>query len=348
MAKVSVTKELAEKIKELRLINKVKAIDVAEHISKSSAYISRLENGDIKTVDYDELLKIFYFISKDENELEKFIDKLTLELDYDELDEQIWFMNFDTVERKIPVPSGLIDYINKKMIELDISIPQLVEYINKNEEIKDMISKHNLDLSKYKNNLWYPYEFNDEKTKAFIIMKLDETSVANVLEKKNDISNYVTILSIVYNLLRLEQELITPLNEEVNNAIKKEVSSILKSYKFYTTKEKNMLIQAAVTQKELDSQLNEFDIKNRKIVNELIDHIRFLSDWNVKYTNEKLNSVNENFKWDSSFTLSIASLPYHKLNDISKSLRSNFLKDVVNLIEEYKNKPETEKTIEAY
>lgn len=345
MAKVNVTKELAEKIKELRLINRVKAIDVAEHIEKSSTYISRLESGDIKTMDYDELLKIFYFISKDENELEKFINKLTLEFDDNELDNQTWFLNFDTVERNIPVPNDLVDYINKKLSDLGFSIPFVVDYINKNEEIKDIIRKHNLDLSKYKDNLWYPYDFKDEATAAFIIMKLDITIVTNILEKKADISNYVTIQSILYNLLRLEQELKGPLSEEENSAIRNETSKILKLYKFYNTKEKNMLLNAAVTEQELNSQLNEFDIKNRAVVNELIGQILYLSDWNVKYTNEKLTLLNKNFEWDVSFALSIASLPYYELNNISKSLKSNFLADIKKLIEDYKSKPET---IETY
>lgn len=348
MAKVNVTKELAEKIKELRLLKRVKAIDVAEHINKSSAYISRLENGDIKTIDYDELLKIFNFVSKDENELEKFIDKLTLEFDYNELDDQIWFTNFDTVERNIPVPDGLVDYINKKLSELNFSISYLVDYINENEEIKDIIRRHNIDTTKYKKNLWYPYEYKDEKTKAFIIMELDYSTVTNILEKRSDISNYVTIQSILYNLLRLEHKLKGPLNEEDNLAIKNKVSEVLKSYKFYTTKEKNMLLSAIATEQELNSQLNEFDIENRKLVNELIGRILYLSDWNVKYTNEKLTQLNKNFKWDVSFALSIASLAYYELNNISKSLKSNFLEDVVALIDEYKSKPETEKTIETY
>lgn len=345
MAKVNVTKELAEKIKELRLINRVKAIDVAEHIQKSSTYISRLESGDIKTMDYDELLKIFYYISKDENELEKFINKLTLEFDDNELDNQTWFLNFDTVERNIPVPNDLVDYINKKLSDLGFSIPFVVDYINKNVEIKDIIQKHNLDLSKYKNNLWYPYDFKDEATAAFIIMKLDITTVTNILEKKADISNYVTIQSILYNLLRLEQELKGPLSEEENSTIRNETSKILKLYKFYNTKEKNMLLNAAATEQELNSQLNEFDIKNRAVVNELIGQILYLSDWNVKYTNEKLTLLNKNFEWDVSFALSIASLPYYELNNISKSLKSNFLADIKKLIEEYKSKPET---IETY
>lgn len=347
MAKVNVTKELAGKIKELRLANKVKAIDLAEHIKKSSAYITKLENGDIKTLDYDELLKIFNFISKNEDDLEKIIDKISLEVGSEELEEQMWFMNFDTVERKIPVPSDLVDYINKKISDLNITIPYLVEYVNKNEDLINIIDEYNIDIGKYKSNLWHSYEY-DGKSFSFIIIKMSLSEITNILEKNLDVSNYVTIQLILYNLLRLEHSLDHSLSEEENDKIKGEVTRILNSYKFYSSTEKSKLLETVATQQEFDSLLSEFDIINRKLINEFLEYMSFLSDWNVKYTNEKLVLLNRNFKWDASYILTLTSLPFYELESISKSLKSNLLNDIKKLIDEYKNKPQAEKTIELY
>ncbi|SCY87641.1 helix-turn-helix domain-containing protein [Alkaliphilus peptidifermentans] len=346
MAKVNVTKELAEKIKELRLKNKVKAIDLAEHIKKSPAFISRLENADIKTIDYEELINIFKLISKGED-LEKLLDRFSLETDV-ELDKQIWYLNFDTVERKIPVPPELIDYINTKITDLDLTIPYIVDYINRNEDLRDLIEDHNIVISKYENNLWHLHTTEDGKSTHFIVMKLSLSEIKGLLEKKIDTTNYVTIQSIIYNLLRLEYELNDKLSDEVNEKIKDNAVATLNSYKFYSSLEKIKLLKNASTENEINSLLSEFDINNRELVNDLLNHISFLSDWNVKYTNEKMKLINKNFEWDSSYTLTLASLPFYELNNISKSLKGDLLENIKKLIEEYKNKPETEKTFETY
>ncbi|MGI6578402.1 MAG: hypothetical protein ACOX1Q_10415 [Eubacteriales bacterium] len=172
--------------------------------------------------------------------------------------------------------------------------------------------------------------------------------IINILEKKQDTSNYVTIQGILYNLFRLEHGLNNPLPEEENIRIKKEVIKILNSFKFYSSVEKSKVLETAATKQEFDSLLNEFDITNQKLINELLGYISFLSDFNVKYTNEKLTLLNRNFKWDASYILAIASLPFYELENISKSLKSNLLNDIRKLVDEYKNKPEAEKTIEVY
>lgn len=346
MAKINVTKELAEKIKELRLKNKVKAIDLAEHIDKSSAFISRLESADIKTIDYEELIKIFKFISKDED-LEKLLDRFSSETDA-ELDKQIWYLNFDTVERKIPVPGELIDYINTKITDLDLTIPYVVDYINRNEDLRDLIEDYNIVINKYEKNLWHLHTSENGQSTHFIVVKLSLSEVKGLLEKKTDTSNYVTMQSIIYNLLRLECELIDKLSDEANEKIKDIAVATLNSYKFYSSLEKIKLLKNVSTEHEINSLLSEFDINNRELVNDLLNHISFLSDWNVKYTNEKMKLINRNFEWDSSYSLTLASLPFYELNNASKSLKGDLLKDIKKLIEEYKNKPEAEKTFETY
>lgn len=348
MAKVNITKELAEKIKELRIANKIKAIELAEHIKKSPAYITKLENGEIKTLEYDELLIIFKFLSKDEADLGKIIDKLSLELNSEELKEQTWFSNFDTVVREIPIPSELVDYINRKISDLGLTISYVVDYVNKNEDLVDLIKKYNLDINKFKSNYWHTYEFPDGNNGSFIIMNLNLNHITKILEKKVDTSNYVTIQSLLYNLFRIEHGLDKPITEEENLDIKNKVRDILNSYKFYSTFEKNKVLENAVTKQEFDSLLNEFDITNRKLINELLGYIRFLSEFNVKYTNDKIVLVNRNFNWDSSFSLTLASLPFYDLDNISKSLKSSLLEEIRELINKYKNKPEAEKTIEIY
>lgn len=62
MGKFSVTPELAEIIKTTRIQNNVTAKDIAKHIGKSQAYMSKLEKAEIKTIEESNLTEIFRFI----------------------------------------------------------------------------------------------------------------------------------------------------------------------------------------------------------------------------------------------------------------------------------------------
>ena len=51
MPRAIVTPSLSETIRSIRQQNKILANKVAAYVGKSPAYISKLENGDIKTID---------------------------------------------------------------------------------------------------------------------------------------------------------------------------------------------------------------------------------------------------------------------------------------------------------
>ena len=53
MAYVEVTKELGETIRNLRIQNKITGKELAEHVGRSPAYISKLEKAEIKNTDED-------------------------------------------------------------------------------------------------------------------------------------------------------------------------------------------------------------------------------------------------------------------------------------------------------
>ena len=70
MPRAIVTPELAETLRSIRLQNKVQAKNLAAHIQKSAPYISKLENGNIQTIDTEELYKILQYISNESNSTE--------------------------------------------------------------------------------------------------------------------------------------------------------------------------------------------------------------------------------------------------------------------------------------
>ena len=70
MPRAIVTPELTETLRGIRLQNKIQAKNLAAHIGKSPAFISKLESGNIQTIDTKELYSILQFISGENSSTE--------------------------------------------------------------------------------------------------------------------------------------------------------------------------------------------------------------------------------------------------------------------------------------
>ena len=112
MPRAIVTPELTETLRGIRLQNKIQAKNLAAHIGKSPAFISKLESGNIQTIDTKELYSILQFISGENSSTElaeQIYASLRFKYSSKEIEEQLWFTNYDTVECLLPIPEALID-----------------------------------------------------------------------------------------------------------------------------------------------------------------------------------------------------------------------------------------------
>lgn len=75
-----------------------------------------------------------------------FCEKIAEKADAKELDHDIWLLNFDLVDRKLPVSSELVEEIRRRMKELEISPEELATYINQNEDLSlEFLLEHKID-----------------------------------------------------------------------------------------------------------------------------------------------------------------------------------------------------------
>ena len=205
MAKYDVTSELASVIKSTRIANNVTAKSIAEHVGKSQSYISKLEKGDIKSIEQSELISIFRFILGSEEAFQDFLNKslskiissVALRYNDDEINEQFWYLNFDQVLRLIPIPEKMIDDLSEKIKDNNISIEYLCERINGNESISPEVA----DLDSYPYNTWFPLVEDGEIKSRSIKMKVSKSEIYDILNKDKLSTNYVTMLSIVYYII---------------------------------------------------------------------------------------------------------------------------------------------------
>ncbi len=346
MPKIVVTEGLADTLKMLRHQNGIKSKDLAKHINKTPGYVSKLEKKEIKTIEWETVDSIFSFILGDEYKKTEIWEQVyaSLQIKYSttELDEEIWFSNFDTVYRNVPIPDSLVDFLNEKIISLDINRDILLQRINANEALSDDI----INDKKIKVNIWYPSKTGKG---SFIKIDMGKERLANILDKITKSSPYVFVFCILFYLLKIEEYgTEVTLTDPQNKQIYKKATAILNSYKFYSISERESLIAQAQSREEIQSLLSSFDNNNVKLVSEILDEFKFASEMDIRITNERLTKFLDNLKKDIWFTLRVISLDYYLLDELDIPKRKEFLKDVDDLIRKYYDNQKNTKNTETY
>lgn len=347
MPRAIVTPGLAETLRAIRLQNKIQAKQLAAHIGKSPAFVSKLENGSIQTIDTEELNSILQFISGQESPIElaeQIYKSLKLKYSAKEIEEQLWFVNYDTVECVLPIPAALIDEFNLRIDRLGISRQYLASRINANEAISE---EENNDRS-IPYNQWYHQERIGENAHS-IKIKLPEEQLNKILDKEYDVAPYVIVFCILFYLLKIEEykETVT-LSEAQNSALMQKTTLTLNDFKFLSISEKNRLISEKQSQEEIHDLLSSFDNDNIEIINDIIHGFQFASEYNIKSTNEQLKTFSDNMHWDLGFMLRLISLDYCSLEKTSVSNRKNLLTEIEAIIKKYSELPDEQNRMETY
>lgn len=347
MAKIPLTIEISEAIRELRLQNKIASKEIAGALGRSASYVSKIENGLIKTISEEELdliLKIIFPNSKAPQErLEKLVEFQIKKYGIDSSEDKAWFYNLDTVYRLIPIPTGLVSEIKNLLSETGISIEQLVARINSNEDIS--VSERSDPSLPY--NEWV--ESNDDDAKLIIRMKLKVDNVADILDGHTEVCNFITMQAIVHYLYKTKlfpdkadldiKDLVT---------VQKAWQELLDKHKFYTLSRKEKLLSQTHSKNQAKNILNEFDFENQEAINTMLQFIKMASDLDVYTTNKALKQFNHNMDWDYNFMLRVIGFDYAAIGECSFSNKLQMLREIRDIISKYKNMPEEQRTLDTY
>lgn len=347
MPRAMVTPELAETLRSIRIQNKVQAKDLAEHIKKSPAFISKLENGKIQTIDTKELYSILRFITRETSSIElaeQIYNSLKIKYSPKEIEEQLWFTNYDTVECMIPIPNSLIEDFNARIVRLNISRQYLNGRINANESL----SQEDLDDNTIVYNQWY-HRVRDGESAQCIKINLSENLMNGILDNKFEVSSYVFVFCILFYLLKIEKhgDLIR-ISDEDNTALMKQTAEILNAHKFFSISEKNLIVADKKNKEELYDTLSSFDTDNIEIINDILSGFRYASEHNIKLTNERLRNFNENMHWNLGFMLKVISLDFRVLEKTSLSDRKKVIEEIEEIIQRYTQAEGNKYNIEEY
>ena len=348
MPRAVVTPELTEILRSIRLQNKIQAKLLAEHIGKSPAYISKLESGNIQTIDTRELYMILQYISGGEENTAQLAERIysTLKVRYSakEIEDQLWFVNYDTVERTLPIPESLIAEINALIQDVGISLRQLNQRINANEAL----SPEEIEDERIPFNHWYHKTRNDRAAQS-IKIKLPESTMNAILECKIDACPYVFVYCILYYVLKVKYYGdVVQISDEENSSLIDETVRILNLHKFYSITEKEAVTAEMESKEEVLERLSSFDRDNIEILNDILSGFQFASEYNIKSTNGQLKSFSENMHWDLGFMLRIISMNFRDLERTSVSNKKNLIAEIEELIKKYAEIPDQQNIIESY
>ena len=348
MPKIIFTPELSATIKALRIENNIPAKTVAEAIGHSPSYVSKLESYGIKSLEqeeFDKLLEVIMQNSSNINERrEQLLSLCSIRYSKDELAEQLWFLNLDTVVRQLPIPNTLIEEINALLYQNNISISSLVTRINKNEELNfDNLKSRNVPV-----NEWFETK-NDPEARYSIKMDLREHQVEQILAGEKASCNYVTMLAIVHYALKMiqhEDDYIWTPDELRNNW--QETYELLDKHRFFSMERKAILRSKAHSKIEEENLLSEFDLKNQEIINAILKYLKIATELNVIKTNKVLEQFVQNLEWDFNFMLQLSSIKFDSIGECSFSNKNELLKEISAVVKKYREMPEDLKKAENY
>ncbi len=339
--RLHIDEEFGLQLKDFRNQYQVKAKDVASYMEKSAAYISKLEKGEIRQIDKEEFVKMANYISSSENGYQLFCERIIGTMNPEALERSTIVNNFDWIDRILPIPEEYSIYIKKKIAENNISLEELADYINKNDDLDNkFLQEQKIDLASIEKNIWMPYYEADSKMmrRNYIVVKISAKEIEDIVERRVNKTTYLYLYIILYHIYKfreLNKHLI--LEESTRTNIKRKTNNKLNELKIYTLSDKAIAISQANNETELKTVLNSFDLKNQELMKELIGGIYFLSEQDVEYTNSKLESIIANLKNDPSFSLAYMALPLDKIFVMPSKVKRDFLDGVNKLIEKSAN-----------
>ena len=353
MAKFLLNEKCVNMIKTLRIQHNVKVNTIAVALGKSPSYITKLERGIIKSIEEDELKKIFASIFGQTEEIESLLDKnlnqifeeLSRVMNDTEIKHQVWFMNYDTVFRILPVSPALSRNLSDRLKALNMDIVSLCDRINANEELTDE-ERNNKDNHK---NRWNAVIKNGTIDHTYIFMKVDSVDVRRVLKYEVGNANYILVYAIAYYIAKIEK-----FGNEINvshddiRVLQKETIEYLNKYKFYTLMHKRQSARMAASKEEYMEKLSSFDQDNLELMEGVVGHFARLSETFVSRTNKYLKVLNSNLDWDAGFMMALMSIPFSELGNLSFNSKQEMLNEINQVVKKYKNLPDEKKIIENY
>lgn len=334
---VPLNSEIGMALKNFRIQHNVTAKSIITEFKKSSSYMTKLENGDIKKIDSKFLIKLCNFITQSDTGLEFFLEVLSVRYLDMSGESQVIANNIDRLLIEHTIPQELIEEIISYMKEHNISISQLADKINDNTEIKELDGYSDMPI-----NVFFLHNatvIND----ICIKLSVPEEYLEDLLFYNKHITVHSVIMeAILYSLYRIG-------SSDNNNNMKSRFDAI-ERLNFYNI--------TSIISPQVNEQIDISGIKDHlmKIFNanayenyeKVCDVLKDIVLSTKNYGTNRIKQMAENMSSDPSFSFAFMSTDLTPLKGQSKGTKQAFLNDLNRLIDSYSSADINITTFDTY
>lgn len=310
---IPLTQDIGMALKNFRIENKVTAKSITEKFGKASSYISKLEKSDIKKINSNFLIQLCNFITKTDDGLGIFLSKLSQTYRNFTDESKIIIMNIDDLLYEQQVPPQMIDEINKYINSHNLSLSQIVDTVNSNNDISARDDYNDLPL-----NIWYSP--NDDIDNAAIKMSIPLSYVENLLSGKIITIHRVIAEAILYALYQCGKE---------KNA-RDIANDKLKLYHIIPRR-----VVVTLTPDNIENIFGGLEPDTSDALKNVIMQLRLITTVTKEYGSKRIKQLCNNLGEDLGFCFAYMSLNLVELEQKDKEKKTEFLNDLKSLIDKY-------------
>lgn len=316
---VPITEELGMALKNFRIENKVTAKSITTEFDRASSYISKLEKGDIKKIEGDFLIQLCNYITRSENGIARFMEKLAPNfLDFSP-GTQIIIMNIDDLLLEHQIPDSFIKEITDYLNIHKITIQELTKKINDNETIRT-----NPGYDNAPKNEWYAY--GNDIDNAIIKLSIPQSYVEDLLSKQLSTIHSVIAEAILYSMYRLGMD-----DEREARDL---AHSKLTLYHILRIRGGNII---RVNDSNFESLFGGLEPDVADALKGITSGLKLITTLTKKdgYGKRRIKQIHQNMREDLGFYFAYMSLNLEELENKSKNKKQSFLDELKVLIDKY-------------
>lgn len=347
--KVKLTDLLRDNIKKLRKENSKRGDILSKELDRGASYVSQLENGKIKDIEFNLLDNMFrHIVSLSGDYYNDYMQKYICDIignapSKEFLYNEEWIHIFVMQNFQVDISDTLIEIISKKLDQVNYTPEQLVKKINQNE-----FQRQWSDIKREPNKLYVSISgnYDDYSIYTDITYSLPEDYISNILSKEITTASYIFMYGILKNLYTIEKD-------DKAGAIER-TEKILFDNKFFDTIEIfENLHNLSHSQQPLnidssdstdmftfyDDIVVNYNEKYKKLKKEALEKLEYAFDRyrseNTSYACETMGKIIANMDDDLGLIVAILSAP---LNTLPRDMKHYFHEDYRKLIERYSPK----------
>lgn len=339
--KFRVTPELAKLLKTFRVQSGVSAKDLAAHLGKSRSSVSKLESGEIRSIERDQLVDMLSFIAHSDDfygqALPSAVKLLQSTMDAGRMVDQVWLMQFDVIERTVDVPGAMAADIARNLGGMGVSVGQLVEFANANIDSqmpRTVPANEVVTLG------------NGGPNRLIARIDLVKEEVEGVVGGTRPQTTYFKLYAIVHAMCRLQRHPneATKLPPEGAAAVLRCAADYmgrwgihsLIGFSHFLSSDEFIEYQAPLAPPSKDAVE-----RTAALLREVVAH-------DPLHAIGQLDVLCETLEWDPAFALKVMGMPFSNLGAMSFSNKRRLLGEMAALVERYERMDGFERKIESY